>query len=367
MTTGSKTLPKRSFNAVTNRVTGFLRYTRLQLAVKATLAVGIAWTLAPHVPGVASQYPYYAPLGALISMYPTVSGSFRTGLQTLAGLVTGMLLALAALLVGTPNVLTISLIVGIGVLLAGLPFFEASGRDYVPVAALFVLVLGGDDPDGYSFGYGVQMLVGVAVGLIVNAAVFPPLHLNGAVNGLVSLRQSLARQLRDMGTALEETWPPEHEEWSQRESELDKLTGEVRESVELADASRRGNIRSRKYRRDFSADYRALRAMERATAHVKDMTDVLTDAIWRNPQNVAVPLALIDPLADAVNACADAVEKWDPESGEHDDARRAVLELVRLVNTSGSTDNPVDATAALAMDLRRILRTITAAADSDAA
>lgn len=363
MTTGEQSLYKRSFSAVTNRVTGFLRYTRLQLALKAAIAVGIAWTLAPHVPGVASQYPYYAPLGALVSMYPTVFGSLRTGLQTLAGLVVGMVLALGALLFGAPNVLTISVIVGLGVLLAGLPHLGASGRDYVPIAALFVLVLGGDDPNGYSFGYTVQMLVGVAVGLTVNATVFPPLHLNGVVNGLVALRQSLARQLRDMGTALEETWPPEHKEWSRRESELDSLTGEVREAVELADSSRHGNIRSRKYRRDFDADYQALRAMERATAHVKDMTDVLADAIWRNPENVAVPASLSEPLAKAVTACAEAVEVWDPESEEHAAATQALVELVRLVNTSGSADSPVDATAAMAMDLRRILRVIAAVAE----
>ncbi|CEA08313.1 hypothetical protein BN1051_01653 [Arthrobacter saudimassiliensis] len=356
------TAPKRALHAVTNQVSGFLRYTRLQLALKATIAVGIAWTIAPHVPGVASHYPYYAPLGALVSMYPTVSGSFRTGMQTLAGLVVGMALALIALLFGNPNVWTISLIVGLGVLLAGLPRLGA-GRDYLPVAALFVLVLGGDDPDGYSFGYGVQMLVGVAVGLTVNAVVFPPLHLNGAVNGLVSLRNSLARQLQDMAAALRETWPPEHEEWSQRENQLDSLTREVREAVELADSSRHGNIRSRRYRRDFDADYRALRAMERATRHVKDMTEVLTDAIWRSPRDVAVPAALAEPLADAVEAAAQAVEAWDSEGEVHGAARQAVQDLIRLVNTSASAENPVDATAAMAMDLRRILRIISADED----
>ena len=356
------TAPKRALHAVTNQVSGFLRYTRLQLALKATIAVGIAWTIAPHVPGVASHYPYYAPLGALVSMYPTVSGSFRTGMQTLAGLVVGMALALIALLFGNPNVWTISLIVGLGVLLAGLPRLGA-GRDYLPVAALFVLVLGGDDPDGYSFGYGVQMLVGVAVGLTVNAVVFPPLHLNGAVNGLVSLRNSLARQLQDMAAALRETWPPEHEEWSQRENQLDSLTREVREAVELADSSRHGNIRSRKYRRDFDADYRALRAMERATRHVKDMTEVLTDAIWHSPRDVAVPSSLTEPLAAAVEATAEAVEAWDSEGEVHGTARQAVQDLIRLVNTSASAENPVDATAAMAMDLRRILRIISADED----
>ncbi|WAP53033.1 aromatic acid exporter family protein [Arthrobacter sp. ATA002] len=160
-----------SVSTVSNRLTGMLRYTRIQLAIKAALAVGIAWSLAPLVPGIASQYPYYAPLGALVSMYPTVSGSAKAGIQTLIGLVTGMGLALIALVFGGPSVWTIALIVGLGVLLAGIPRLGA-GKDYLPVAALFVLVLGGDDPDGYSLGYAVQMLVGVAVGLTVNAVVF---------------------------------------------------------------------------------------------------------------------------------------------------------------------------------------------------
>jgi hypothetical protein len=43
---------------------------RLLLAAKTALAVGIAWTVAPFVPGVAEQYPYYAPLGALVSCTP---------------------------------------------------------------------------------------------------------------------------------------------------------------------------------------------------------------------------------------------------------------------------------------------------------
>jgi hypothetical protein len=59
---------------------------RILLAVKAAIAVAIAWFVAPHMPGVADEYPYYAPLGALVSMYPTLMGSVKAGLQTLAGL-----------------------------------------------------------------------------------------------------------------------------------------------------------------------------------------------------------------------------------------------------------------------------------------
>ncbi|MET4001796.1 uncharacterized membrane protein YgaE (UPF0421/DUF939 family) [Arthrobacter sp. UYCu511] len=86
---------------------------RLLLAAKTSLAVGVAWILARYMPGVADKYPYYAPLGALVSMYPTLMGSVRAGLQTLAGLFIGIALAAGVLLAGTPNILSISLAVGL--------------------------------------------------------------------------------------------------------------------------------------------------------------------------------------------------------------------------------------------------------------
>ncbi|MDK1359177.1 aromatic acid exporter family protein [Arthrobacter sp. zg-Y1219] len=352
-------LLRPSLSSVAGQVRGMLHYTRIQLAVKAALAVGIAWTLAPLVPGVAAQYPYYAPLGALVSMYPTVFGSAKAGFQTLVGLVVGMALALIALLFGGPSVWTIALIVGVGVLLAGIPKLGA-GREYLPMAALFVLVMGGDDPDGYSTGYAVQMLVGVAVGLTVNAAIFPPLHLSGAVNGLKSLRLSLARQLKEMGAAISETWPPEHEAWSNRRTELIAFSKEVRESVQLAETSHRGNPRRRRHGRDLSADYEALRAMERVTLYVEDMTEVLATAIWTSPEDMPVPAELAEPLSEAMTACGEAVETWDADSEEHTQARDAVRRLQIEMNTAASPDSPVDVTASLAMSMRRILRTIRA-------
>ena len=53
----------------------WVTHSRVLLAAKTALAVGIAWLIAPLVPGVADDYPYYAPLGALVSMTPTMMGS----------------------------------------------------------------------------------------------------------------------------------------------------------------------------------------------------------------------------------------------------------------------------------------------------
>src|SRR5690606_29756051 len=75
------------------RLKALLVHPRLLLSVKTAVAVGIAWVVAPLVPGVADDYPYYAPLGALISMSPTLMSSVRRGAETLAGLAIGILLA----------------------------------------------------------------------------------------------------------------------------------------------------------------------------------------------------------------------------------------------------------------------------------
>lgn len=169
---------------------------RVLLAAKTSIAVGIAWFLAPHMPGVTQEFPYYAPLGALVSMYPTFMASVRTGLQTLAGLVLGILLAAVVLLLGHPNIITISLAVGLGVLLAGVPRLGA-GRDYVPVATLLVLIIdGADGVDAFSIGYAVQMAMGVVVGLAVNVTIFPPLTLDVAGSGFRMGAMSSSANLR---------------------------------------------------------------------------------------------------------------------------------------------------------------------------
>ncbi len=56
---------------------------RLLLAAKTAVAAALAWYLAPFVPFAQSEYSYYAPLGVLVSMYPTVARSASSGVQAL--------------------------------------------------------------------------------------------------------------------------------------------------------------------------------------------------------------------------------------------------------------------------------------------
>lgn len=345
-------------SGVRTRARRLLTHERVLLAIKTALAAGIAWWIALRMPGVAAQYPYYAPLGAVACMYPTVAGSARQGFETLIGLAMGFALAFPIILIGDVSVVSVAIVVGVGVLAAGLPKLGA-GRDWIPIASLFVLLVGGENPQEYSFSYLIQMLVGVIVGLLVNMLVFPPLHLDGAVRGLQNFRALLAQQLSDMAEAINESWPPEHEEWAERESRLTQLGQEVRSAVQLADSSRRGNPRGRRYKRDLVADYHWLQSMERIAFYVQNMTEVLADVIWHTPESTPLPPALVQPLSDAIARTAAAIEEWDPESSTMTEAEEAVERLLQQIHRQAA-EGRIQATAALGMDLRRILLTVRA-------
>ncbi|MDJ0354977.1 FUSC family protein [Paenarthrobacter sp. PH39-S1] len=334
---------------------------RLQLAGKAALAAGLAWYVAPFMPGSAPEYAYYAPFGALISMYPTVAGSARQGLQSLIGLLIGIILAFGLTVFGHPMPWTVGVVIGIGVLLAGIPRLGA-GRDWIPMAALFVLVIGGSDVVDFSFGYLLQTGVGVVIGLLVNLLIFPPLRLNAAAASLDQHRMALAGQLEDMGAALTETWPPDHEDWSRRSDRLAEAAHGVRQAVSDADLSRQINPRRRFHDRDVGADYDRVRALERVTFHVQDITEVLADAIWGTPELTPVPAELCTPLSGALRAAGSLLRTWYEVDADEalEEAEAALEDVSGRYHRLGSPQKPVGVAASVTMSLHRILRVVRA-------
>jgi uncharacterized membrane protein YgaE (UPF0421/DUF939 family) len=327
---------------------------RIQLAFKTALACGIAWFIALHLPGEVADYPYYAPLGALISMYSTVADSVKTSLQTLAGLLLGIGLAWVLLLTVGLHVLTVSLLVFLGVLVAGLPRLGA-GRDWVPMAALFVLLVGGSDAGDYSLGYAVQMAVGVLVGITVNFLLIPPLNFNAVGRSLQQLQSDLADQLEEMAEALLEDWPPERDEWASNGENIVRLSEQVRQAVQTADRSRKANPRRRFHDRDLEADWTNLRTLERAAFHTQDITEVLGAVIWDD--HLRIPEPVLEPMSDALKATAAAVRSLaaDDLQEQLDAADAAQQGLARELAGSVTPDTPATAAGYVVVSLDRIL------------
>jgi uncharacterized membrane protein YgaE (UPF0421/DUF939 family) len=360
--TGQPLLFRRLWRLVSASIASALLWPRLQLALKAALAAGIAFFIAPFMPGSAADYPYYAPLGALVAMYENVSGSMRQGVQTLVGLAIGIGLAFMLFSLGEPSPVTVAIVMGLGVILAGLPRI-GSGSDWIPTAALLVLLVGGHNPDRFSFGYLVQMGAGVTVGILVNLLVFPPLHFKAATLSIAELRLALSRQLTDMATALKEKWPPEHEEWSRRSDELSASASSVRLAVEKADASRRANPRRRLHPRDINQDYRNLRNLERITFHVQDVTQVLSDVIWADDTPFVVPDEYAAPLSEAMSAVGDVLLPADEEGPERQaelarTAEDAVQKLGRRLAAEVAPTDAPSAVQSILLSLHRMLRVV---------
>ncbi|MGX9900912.1 FUSC family protein [Arthrobacter sp. SA17] len=347
---------------VTDGVSGIFAVSRLQLAAKAALAAGLSFLIAPWMPGSAAEYPYYAPLGALVVMYENVAGSMRQGVQTLIGLGLGIGLAFMLVSLGSPSPLTVAVVMGLGVLLAGLPRLGA-GRDWIPTAALLVLLVGGHNPDDFSFGYLLQMGTGVAVGIAVNLLVFPPLHFNAVAVSLADFRRALAQQISDMAEAVEEKWPPEHEDWSRRSDELARSARSLRTAVEKADASRRANPRRKFHPRDVNLDYRNLRDLERITFHVQDMTEVLADVIWDQDTLFVIPVPYSEPLSKALSAVGAlllAAEEGDTKRLGHlrDEADTAVRILAQRLASDETDPDAPSAAESILLSLHRVLRVL---------
>ena len=342
---------------------------RLLLAVKTAAAAALAWYLAPLVPLAQSEYSYYAPLGVLVSMYPTVARSASSGAQAVVGLALGIGLGLGSLAVvstGLPRIVAVAAVILVGVLLAGVRALGV-GREWVAIAGLFVLLLGGADPDGYSVSYLITMAFGVVVGVVVNLVVVPPLRVKKADDRLSELRDDLGEALRAMSSSLAGgAFDPEAAD--RAAAALEATLADVREEVDLADESRRYNPRGRRLQTPRDLGRRRLDALT-GTA---DATRELAAALARLTSGPDVEARL---PADARRVLAAAIETVsrlvttppEPEAtpGELRDAQTALTRYIRSLRSLDAHEDQLNAWEA-AVSLRRVIAACGPLSDPDA-
>ncbi len=342
---------------------------RLVLAAKTAAAAALAWYLAPFVPLAQSEYSYYAPLGVLVSMYPTVARSASSGLQAVVGLALGIGLGLASLSVvglGLPRIVAVAIVILLGVLLAGVRALGV-GRDWVAIAALFVLLLGGADPDGYSSSYLITMGFGVLVGVIVNLMVVPPLRVERARDRLSLLRDDLGRALHRIADSLAgRAFDPATADAAT--AGLMGTLAEVREEVDLADESRRYNPRGRRLRMPRDLNRRRLDALTGTADATRELSAALTRLTAAPDVDTRLPADARRALADAVEAVSQLVVTPPEPEGTAEQLRAAEQALTGYTDglrALEAHEEPLDAWEA-AVSLRRVIAACGPFSDPDA-
>ncbi|MFZ6991644.1 FUSC family protein [Curtobacterium sp. RRHDQ66] len=324
---------------------------RLLHAGKAAFAACLAWFIARHVPGVASDYPYYAPLGAVVAMQTTVFAGLRSGIQTLVGIGLGIVIAGFTMWIGDPGFIAIALAVGIGVLVGGFRIL-GEGSSWVSTAALFVLLVGGAHAEGYSLGYLVQMAVGVVIGLLVNFLVFPPLRFWDAEQRIDAVNDVLADHLDGLAAVLDADERDE-KAWDRQQDRLDRAIADVRSRVSIAHESRKLNPRGalRGSRARLQQDGARFRALERAAWYTTDLTELVarsgpvSDGLGRPDP------AFAEPLAKAFRELACMIRGECPESAGDE----AIAEVERALDASKEDPSHVAVTSAALVSLRGIV------------
>lgn len=338
---------------------------RLTMAVKAAVAAALAWLVVQQLGGVGEDYPYYAPLGAVIATTATVASSLRATVQSVLAIFLGATVATAVGLLPWPDVAALAVAVAIGTLLSGWHQLGAMAS-WVPVSALFVLIIGESDPMHYVTAYLGLTTLGAVIGVAANVA-FPALHLASAQGSQGELRDTLADQLDQLAEALERPHDVTPQAWADRKHAIEHQVERMRQAVTEAADARRANWRARAWREQAEEEYEQARALDQLSFLVEDLTGLLADAIENPTEQLPLGPELRGPAAEALRAMAETLRSVSgsyaaPEClARTHDANDTLASEVRVVGEAGGRDAFVGATMVTSID--RATSTLTPGPD----
>jgi uncharacterized membrane protein YgaE (UPF0421/DUF939 family) len=261
-----------------SRTRELLREPWVQRGVRAALAAALAWQVAVLLPPTLAQYGYYAPLGAVIAVHPTVADSAAAAWRTVLAILLGFGLAVAVQEVTTPipGALTIALIVALAI---GVEQWRVlrEHASWVSFAAVLMLTVGTADPARYAVGYAGLTLLGAAIGVLVTTMLFPPLQLTTAVRRIDTTRALLARHLQDIAAGLRHGEVPTPDEWVRRGQDLEAALDRMRAAERVVERARRANPRARRWGGAAASVREQSRALDRVAVLVDDLTMLVVE------------------------------------------------------------------------------------------
>jgi uncharacterized membrane protein YgaE (UPF0421/DUF939 family) len=337
------------------------KHPRLPLAVKAAAAATIAWALVQPLGGTADQYPYYAPLGAVIAVSTTVAGSVRASVQGVLAIFVGAGLALVGTHLPLPEVAVLAVVVALGTAVAGWRGLGAMAS-WVPISALFVLIVGETDPVAYAVTYLALTGLGAVVGVLVNMLA-PPLPLTAASVREQALRDSVASQLMALADGLAAGQLLSDHEWRDRLLALGPPADQLKQMVSEATEARRINWRARRWKVQAEHQYERSRALEQLSSLVEDIGALVVAQEHADLREVALGPRLRPSAARALSevgtllCAADGAGEAGPEVADAERALRNLEEEVRDHRVQTSDD--LFTACSIVVALRRALTALT--------
>ena len=342
----------------------------VQRAVRAALAAGLSWQAALLLPPALAQYAYYAPLGALIAVSPTVADSASAAWRSLLAILVGFALAVALYEVtaGLPDALAVALIVAVAIVVEQWRLFREQAS-WVSFAAVLMLTVGTADPADYAVRYAGLTLLGAGIGVAVTSVLFPPLQLTTAVQRIADTRELLAGHLETIASAVRSGGVPSSSDWAARGVELDRALDLMRSAESLVERARRANPRAPRWQGTAARIREQCRGLDRVAVLVDDLTTLVVEFQPHRRGLDRVDDGTGWVLAEALGALAAVVRHpyhaTDTEPDERDAAIAAAVaaadRLTALLRSSGiGDDEGFFALGAVTVGMHRSLQTLEA-------
>jgi hypothetical protein len=333
-----------------SRTRELLREPWVQRGVRAALAAALSWQVAVMLPPGIAEYAYYAPLGAVIAVHPTVADSAAAAWRTVLAILLGFALAVGVheLTRSIPGALTIALIVALAIGIEQWRLLREQAS-WVSFAAVLMLTVGTADPAEYALRYAGLTLLGAAIGVLVTTVLFPPLQLTTAVRRIGTTRTLLARHLQDIAAGLRLGQVPTPADWTRRGRDLEIALDRMRLAEGVVERARRANPRARRWGGSAASIREQSRALDRVAVLVDDVTTLVVEfqphrrGIDRIDGGTGWVLAdALDGLARVVcNPYSTAPDGTSPDARTDaiDAAEQALQRLTTLLRTTEVPDD----------------------------
>jgi uncharacterized membrane protein YccC len=236
---------------------------------KTALAGGLAWWVAIDVFHL--DQPFLAPWSAVLVVHATLYRTFSRGAQQVAATFAGVFLAWGTgILLGLdPSAMAVMLLLAF---LVGKLSLLGEESTSVATTAIVVLATNAVGESNLLWGRLLDTSVGVAIGLLVNLLVWPPLRDRAAWSHASRLPRELGDLLVRMAEDIGPDFDPDHTEvWLGRARDVDVRIDESWGLLRQAQESGRFNPRQRKRREHIQELETVLHLLEQAVADTQSM------------------------------------------------------------------------------------------------
>ncbi len=273
--------------------------------------------------------------------------SARNAAEVVVAILLGAALALVAQALPLPEPIPLGLAVVTGALVGASGLAGGMGN-WVPLAAMFVLIAGRGDPIEYTAAYGGLTAVGALVGVGVYL-VMPQLPLTPAALAQDRLQTELADQLDELATALVQEILGE-KDWNALRRSLERAARQADALMDEARDARRANWKAARWAETTDHHDARAQALQRLAGCVDEVIALVADQRTEIRRDDRPAAELRATTAEALHRVAALLH----DSADLDAARSAVSELrSHVVHAQATSGDHHFAAAAIVLNLEQ--------------